>query len=127
MEVVNEMPCLDYASLTRDEGDGFTFKLCHLLPVGIADDHMEAKSTGTFHLIDDLRLDIDHRPAVLNIEIGGIDVDARGAEVRIERQRLVELASNVQVDILRQSAIVGIKVLVVPLVAAVQHAVAVSP
>ena len=31
------MPCLDYASLTRDEGDGFAFELCHLLPVGIAD------------------------------------------------------------------------------------------
>ena len=127
MEIVNEMPCLDYASLTRDEGDGFTFELCHLLPVGIADDNMEAKSTGTFHLIDDLRLNIDHRLMVLNIEIGGIDVDARGAEVRIERQCLVELASNVQVDILRQSAIVGIEVFVVPLVAAVQHAVAVSP
>ena len=62
---------------------------------------------------------MNHSLVVRNVEVGRIDIGARGAEVGVERQRLVETARHVQPHVLRYAAIVGIEVLVVPLVAAV--------
>ena len=63
----------------------------------------------------------------LDVEVGGINVCSRCTKIRIERQRLIELARQMQIDILGQTAVVGIKVLVVPLIAAVQRAVTILP
>ena len=62
-----------------------------------------------------------------NVKIRSIDIGACRAEVRINGQCLIELAGDVQPYVLRQTAIVGIEVAVVPLIAAIELAVAVSP
>ena len=62
-----------------------------------------------------------------DIEVGGIDIGASSAKVGIEGQGLIELTRHMEPYILRQAAVVGIEVAVVPLVAAVEHTVAVGP
>ena len=58
-----------------------------------------------------------HGLVILNIEIRRIDISTSSAEIAIERQRLVEFTRHMQPHILRDAAIVGIEVTVVPLVA----------
>ena len=62
-----------------------------------------------------------------DIEVGGIDIGASSAKVGIEGQGLIELTRHMEPYILRQAAVVGIEVAVVPLVATVEHTVAVGP
>ena len=57
-----------------------------------------------------------------NVEVRGIDIGTRGAEVRVEGQRLIDLVRDMKVDVLGYAAVVGIEVAVVPLVAAVVYA-----
>ena len=53
------------------------------------------------------------RPLTSNV--GRVNINAGRAEVRIERQRLVQLVGDVQADVLVDAAVVGVEVLVVPL------------
>ena len=74
-----------------------------------------------------LTLHMDDGLASLYVEIGGVDIRARRAQTAVERQRLVELSREMQIDILGQAAVVGVEVLVVPLVTAVERSVAICP
>ena len=98
-----------------------------LLAIDILHHHLQTESVGLVVVVLHLRLHTDHGLATRDVEVGGVDVDARSAEVRVERQRLVEFAGDVQPHVLRQTAVVGVEILVVPLVAAVVYAVTVSP
>ena len=60
--------------------------------------------------------------ALLHVDILGIDIDACGLQIAIERQRLVDIAlHDVEPHILVDAAIVAEEVAVVPLIPAVGH------
>ena len=60
--------------------------------------------------------------ALLHVDILGIDIDACGLQIAIERQRLVDIAlHDVEPHILVDAAIVAEEVAVVPLIATVGH------
>ena len=61
----------------------------------------------TLHMNDSL--------VVSYVEVGGIDIGSRSAEVGIKRKCLIEQSGRVEPNILRNAAVVGVKVLVVPL------------
>ncbi len=70
---------------------------------------------------------MDYGFTARDVEVGGVNISSCSAEVAIKRQSLVEFAGEVQIDVLGQTAVVGIEVAVVPLVSAVEHSVAVGP
>ncbi len=56
-------------------------------------------------------------PAVrrLNINVGRINVNAGRLQIRVKRQCLIKPVGDMQPDVLVYAAVVGVKVLVVPL------------
>ena len=49
-----------------------------------------------------------------DIEVGGVDVHARAFQAVVERQRLVNLAGDVQPDVAVDASVIGIEVVGVP-------------
>ena len=109
------------------ERQGLAAEACHLTAVEVLHYGLQGEGVGHGVLVLHLALGVDGSLVPGNVEAGGVDVCSRRAEVGVEGQRLVELVGNVQIDILGQSAVVGVEVSVVPLVAAVEHSVAVLP
>ena len=70
---------------------------------------------------------MNHRLASYDVVVGGIDICARRAQIGIERQRLIEFVCYMQINVLRNAAVVSIEVLVVPLITAVVTARTVRP
>ena len=116
----NSFPWLQGESLA-------TIEPRHFVALGVLYHYGKKKRTLACVIISHLAFNVYHSLSGRDVEVGGIDICARGAEVGIERQCLVELVGDVQIDVLRYASIVGVEVAVVPLVAAVQRAVAVCP
>ncbi|EEF24029.1 conserved hypothetical protein, partial [Ricinus communis] len=74
-----------------------------------------------------LRFRRDGGLAVRDVEVARIHVHARRAEARVQGQRLVHGFRHMQAHVLRQAAVVRIKILVVPLVALGRRPFAVVP
>ena len=117
----------DCASLAGLQCDRFAGDDARHHIVGVDDLGEEAEGAWLAVLVAHLRLHMDHGFTAGDVEVGGVNISSCGAEVAIERQSLVKFAGEVQVDVLWQSAVVGIEVAVVPLVSAVEHSVAVGP
>ena len=116
-------------------GTGFARLQCHGLArydgcqcvVGRQHTGEETESARPRILIAHLRLDVHHGLPAGDVVVGGVDISACGAEGAVERQGLIEQACNVQVEVLGQSAVVGIEIAVVPLVGTVVLPGAVAP
>ena len=102
-------------------------KARHLLSLGILHDSLQHEAALPAVLVSHLRLNMYRGLATRNVEIGGIDIRTRRTQIGIEGQRLVQLIGDVQEHILGNTAIVGIEVAVVPLIAAVMLPRAVLP
>ena len=89
--------------------------------------HGKSKSSRRYTLVLHLALYMNHGLMSCHVYIRSVDVGTRGAEVRIKRQCLIEFIRDVQPHVLWQTAVVGIEVIIVPLVAAIQHPIAVLP
>ena len=110
-----------------DVCEGWTLLTGNHMTVGIGKHEYQCHIVSLCVLVPHLRLGVYHCLVVGDVEVGGIDIRTRRAEVGIERQRLVELSRDVQPHVLRDAAIVGVEVLVVPLVTAVVTARAIVP
>ena len=108
----------DDARLARLQSDTFTRDNGREVVVCIDNLSKEPERTRFTVLIPDLRLDMNRSFVVGNVEIGGIDIGAGSTEIAVERQCLIELARHMQPYVLRDAAIVGIEIAIVPLVTA---------
>ena len=86
---------LDKHRLTRRQQFVSAIEAGNLLAIDIFHHHLQTEGVGPAVVILHLRLHTDHSLATRDVEVGGVDVDARRSEVRVERQRLVELARDV--------------------------------
>ena len=62
----------------------------------------------------DLGIDGDVGGLHRDVEVAGVDVDALALEAVVERQRLVDLAGNMQPDMAINAAVIGIEIVRVP-------------
>ena len=117
----------DRAGLAWLHGDTLPVKVSHLTAIKVEHLGKEGERALLRVVVPHLRLGMYGGLAGRDVEVGGIDIRARSTKVAVERQRLIELVRDVQEHVLRQTAVVGVEVLVVPLVAAVQRAIAILP
>ena len=110
----------DRTSLARLQRDTLASNDVRQVAVGIMQLGKQPHGAGLAALVAHLRLHMHHGLAVRDVKIRGIDVGARGSQIAIKRQRLVEFARDVQIHILGNAAIVGVEVAVVPLIAALK-------
>ena len=104
-----------------------SLKRCHLSAVHVLHAYLQGEGTCRSLLVLYLRLCMDRCPMVGDVVVCSIDVGTRCAQVRIQGQGLIQLPRHVQIHVLRNATIVGVKVTVVPLVAAVVLARTVVP
>ena len=104
-----------------------TVEACHLVSVLVFHHDGQEELSLSCVLVLHLRLHMYCGLVSLDVEVRGIDVCSRGSKVAVEWQCLIKFVCQMQIDILGQSAVVGVEVFVVPLVAAVERAVAVGP
>ena len=128
MQIGHTGRCLQRPRLTRAQIHGLHVPGSgYHVAVGIAHAEHKGHAMRLTVVVAHLRLHMDGGLMAGNVEVGGIDVGARRAEVGVERQRLIDLVRKVQVDVLGNAAIVGIEIAVVPLVAAVVNPRAIRP
>ena len=127
MEAADLLAGADGARLAGLHGDGVALEPGHLAAVGINQLDVIGEAVGTGVVVPDLALGMDDGLVVLDVYVGGIDIRPCRSKVRVKGQCLVELVGDVKPHVLGQSAVVGVEVAVVPLVAAVERAVAVFP
>ena len=89
--------------------------LAYRFAVDVEHLHLKGYALRLVRGIDHLRLGIHRHLAALDVVVRAVDVGARRAEARIEGQRLIDVACDVQPDVLRQASEVGVEVRVVPL------------
>ena len=94
-----------------------TIKVPNFLAVGIQYLGEEAEGAGLRVLILHLRLGVHRHLLACNIIISTINIGTCCLEIVVEWQGLVELVGDVEEHVLRDAAVVGVEVLVVPLVA----------
>ena len=83
--------------------------------IRIGDRYLEVASFRVGALVLHLRFGSDRCAPAGDIKVACMNVHAGGAKARIERQRLVQLVSHVQVDVLVDAAVVSVKIPIVPL------------
>ena len=94
---------------------------------GIAHFDAERQGAGGGAVVADLAFGMDGRAAAGDVETVGPDILAGGAERRIERQRLIDRAGQVEPDILGNAAIIDVEIVIVPLEAAAGGAFLIFP
>ena len=125
--VVQESTHLYGLGFTWLQGVSLAIKMAHFLAVSIQNLGEEAERARLGILISYLRFSIHRYLLSRNIIVGTIDVGTRGLEIIVKRKGLIELDGDVEEHILRNTAIVGIEVLVVPLVALAGGAFTIAP
>ena len=127
MQTFDSLADTHRAHLSRLHRVTLAIQTGYFVPIDVEHLGKESERTLDGILIFHLRLDMNNSLVPGDVKVGGIDIGAGGAQVRIEWQRLVEFVGQMQIHILRQTAIVGIEVLVVPLIAAVERTVTILP
>ena len=117
MSVVQESAHLHGLGFARLQCVSFAIKMTHFLAVCIQNLGEEAERARLGILIPYLRFSVHRYLLTCNIIVTAIDIDTCGLEIIVERKSLVEFVGDVEEHILRNTAIVGIEVFVVPLIA----------
>ena len=125
--VVQESAHLHGLGFTWLQGVSLAIKMAHFLAVSIQNLGEEAERARLGILISYLRFSIHRYLLSRNIIVAAIDIGTRGLEIIVERKGLVELIGDVEEHVLRNTAIVGIEVLVVPLEALTAGAFTIAP
>ena len=101
--------------------------MAHFLAVSVQNLGEEAERARLGILILYLRFSIYRYLLSCNIIVAAIDIGTRGLEIIVEWKGLIKLVGDVEEHILRNTAIVGIEVLVVPLEALTAGAFTIAP
>ena len=95
--------------------ESVTIETSYLITISIIYYNRQEESALFCVVVLHLTLHMNGSLVVSYVEVGGIDIGSRGAEVGIKRKCLIEQSGSVEPHILWNAAVVGVKVLVVPL------------
>ena len=102
--------------IARSDSQRLSREFCHLLAISVCHLHLQGYVLCLGRGVDDLGFHVCRHSTTLDVVVSTIDVCARGAQIGIERQGLIDVARHMQIDVLRQTAHVHVEVLIVPLV-----------
>ncbi len=100
---------LEHLGLTADQIRGVALQFRAQVSVRIHYRGREGDGLLVAGLIAHLRLHIQRAGLVGKVVIRAVNIDARGLEVLVEWQRLINLAGQVQPEVVIQAAVIGIK------------------
>ena len=113
--------------LPRGDGDGIRLEMLQRRAVAVDERNGVDGRLRLTALIAHFGLRMQDGGALLYPDIGGIDIHAGGAQIAVEGERLVEPVRDMQPDVFRQAAVIGIEILVAPLVFHARGALGVVP
>ena len=127
MQTADKLLRFHRALFARTHRYPIAIKASYFLSICIKHLGIERERTLTAVIVLYFRLSVYHSLMARDVEIRGIYIRTRSTQIGIQRQSLMKQVGDVQIHILRNTAIVSVEVTVVPLIAAVMYTRAILP